>query len=157
MLRASIGSTPVATQGGGGGPGKPPLAAKTTWVWSSKSPSTRTPVLPNAHVLKHLLIHVDTCCSSFQRSSEIRPEALPTNRPNGMSSFCAAILPAVLAYNRPHPISVQGRPMKIAVIHDYADVFRTTRAYQRLTGHDVVVHTDAYTDPARVVEQVAGC
>src|SRR5262249_14963916 len=48
-------------------------------------------------------------------------------------------------------------PMKIAVIHDYADVFRTTRAYQRLTGHDVVVHTDAYTDPARVVEQVAGC
>ena len=42
--------------------------------------------------------------------------------------------------------------MKIAVIHDYADVFRTTRAYQRLQGHDVVVHTDAYTDPARVVE-----
>jgi hypothetical protein len=31
--------------------------------------------------------------------------------------------------------------MKIAVIHDYADVFRTTRAYQRLKGHDVVVHT----------------
>src|SRR5712691_4285550 len=47
--------------------------------------------------------------------------------------------------------------MKIAVIHDYADVFRTTRAYHRLRGHDVVVHTDAYTDPARVVEQVAGC
>jgi phosphoglycerate dehydrogenase-like enzyme len=47
--------------------------------------------------------------------------------------------------------------MKIAVIHDYADVFRTTRAYQRLQGYDVVVHTDAYTEPARVVEQVAGC
>src|SRR5215510_12274694 len=47
--------------------------------------------------------------------------------------------------------------MKIAVIHDYADVFRTTRAYQRRTGHDVVVHTDAYIEPARVVEQVAGC
>ncbi len=46
--------------------------------------------------------------------------------------------------------------MKIAVIHDYANVFRTTRPYQRLQGHDVVVHTDAYTDPARVVEQVAG-
>ena len=29
--------------------------------------------------------------------------------------------------------------MKIAVIHDYADVFRTTRAFQRLKGHDVVV------------------
>jgi hypothetical protein len=47
--------------------------------------------------------------------------------------------------------------MKIAVIHDYADVFQTTRAYQRLRGHEVVVHTDAYTEPARVVEQVAGC
>src|SRR3989442_9222810 len=61
--------------------------------------------------------------------------------------------------NRPsfNPINFRGRPMKIAVIHDYADVFRTTRAYKRLQGHDVVVHTDAYTDPARVVEQVAGC
>ena len=38
--------------------------------------------------------------------------------------------------------------MKIAVIHDYADVLRTTRAYQRLHGHDVVIHTDAYTEPA---------
>jgi D-3-phosphoglycerate dehydrogenase len=47
--------------------------------------------------------------------------------------------------------------MKIAVIHDYADVFRATRAYQKLSGHQVVVHTDAYTDPARVVEQAAGC
>jgi D-3-phosphoglycerate dehydrogenase / 2-oxoglutarate reductase len=47
--------------------------------------------------------------------------------------------------------------MKIAVIHDYADVFRTTRAYRQLRGHEVVVHTDAYTEPARVVEQVTGC
>ena len=47
--------------------------------------------------------------------------------------------------------------MKIAVIHDYADVFRKTRAFPRLKGHEVVVHTDAYTDPARVVEQAAGC
>jgi D-3-phosphoglycerate dehydrogenase len=47
--------------------------------------------------------------------------------------------------------------MKIAVIHDYADVFRSTHAYPRLKGHEVVVHTDAYTDPARVVEQVQGC
>jgi len=42
------------------------------------------------------------------------------------------------------------------VIHDYADVFRGTRAYPRLKEHEVVVHTDAYTDPARVIEQVAG-
>jgi hypothetical protein len=32
--------------------------------------------------------------------------------------------------------------MKIAVIHDYADVVRTTRAYPRLQGHEVVIHTD---------------
>jgi D-3-phosphoglycerate dehydrogenase len=47
--------------------------------------------------------------------------------------------------------------MKISVIHDYADVFRTTRAYARLAGHEVVVHTEAYVDPARTVEQVRGC
>ena len=38
--------------------------------------------------------------------------------------------------------------MKIAVIHDYADVFRGTRAYPRLKDHEVIIHTDAYTDPA---------
>src|SRR5262249_46498432 len=47
--------------------------------------------------------------------------------------------------------------MKIAVIHDYADVFRTTQAYPRLQEHEVIIHTDAYTDPARVIAQVAGC
>src|SRR5262245_20629325 len=47
--------------------------------------------------------------------------------------------------------------MKIAVIHDYADIFRTTRAYPRLHEHEVIIHTDAYTDPARVIAQVAGC
>jgi len=47
--------------------------------------------------------------------------------------------------------------VKIAVIHDYADALRRTRAYDKLKGHEVVVHTDAYIDPARVVEQAAGC
>lgn len=47
--------------------------------------------------------------------------------------------------------------MKISVIHDYADVLRTTRAFPRLQGHEVIIHNDAYTDPARVVEQVRGC
>jgi D-3-phosphoglycerate dehydrogenase len=47
--------------------------------------------------------------------------------------------------------------MKIAVIHDYADVFRTTRAYPRLQGHEVIIHTEASTDPAQVIAQVAGC
>src|SRR5262245_476261 len=85
-------------------------------------------------------------------------EALP-NRPNRMSSFSRADHTSCLRdtiVHRNHS-KLRGRPMRIAVIHDYADVFRTTRAYQRLQGHDVVVHTDAYTDPARVVEQMAGC
>ena len=47
--------------------------------------------------------------------------------------------------------------MKIAVIHDYADVLRGTRAYSRLQGHEVIIHTDAYTDPERVIAQAAGC
>ena len=45
--------------------------------------------------------------------------------------------------------------MKIAVIHDYADVLRTTPAYARLSGHEVTIHTDAYADPDRVVEQAS--
>jgi D-3-phosphoglycerate dehydrogenase / 2-oxoglutarate reductase len=47
--------------------------------------------------------------------------------------------------------------MKIAVIHDYADVFRGTRAYPRLKDHGVIIHTDACTDPTRVIEQATGC
>ena len=47
--------------------------------------------------------------------------------------------------------------MKIAVIHDYSDVFRTTKHFAKLAAHDIVVHTDAYIDPARVVAQVKGC
>jgi D-3-phosphoglycerate dehydrogenase / 2-oxoglutarate reductase len=47
--------------------------------------------------------------------------------------------------------------MKIAVIHDYADVFHWTRAYPRLKDHEVTIHTDAYTNPARVLEQAVGC
>ena len=47
--------------------------------------------------------------------------------------------------------------MKIAVIHDYADALRNTRAYPKLQGHEVKIYNDAYTDPARVVEQVKGC
>src|SRR5580765_6773963 len=47
--------------------------------------------------------------------------------------------------------------MKIAVIHDYADAFRKTKAFPKLKGHEVVVRTNAYTDPNRIVEEVAGC
>ncbi len=47
--------------------------------------------------------------------------------------------------------------MKIAVIHDYADALRKTRAFPQLQGHEVIIYNDPYTDPARVVEQVKGC
>ena len=47
--------------------------------------------------------------------------------------------------------------MKIAVIHDYASALRGTRAFGKLSGHEVIVHSEAYTDPARVVEQIKGC
>jgi len=47
--------------------------------------------------------------------------------------------------------------VKIAVIHDYADVLRTTRAFPKLKDHDVRIYNDAYTDPKKVIEQVAGC
>ena len=33
-----------------------------------------------------------------------------------------------------------------ALIHDYADVLRTTRAFPRLKDHQVSVFTDAYTE-----------
>jgi hypothetical protein len=45
--------------------------------------------------------------------------------------------------------------MQIAVIHDYADIFRRTRAYPRLQEHEVIIHTDASTDPARVIAPAA--
>ncbi len=49
--------------------------------------------------------------------------------------------------------------MKIAVIHDYADALRQTEAYPKLqaSGHEIAIYNDAYTDPARMVEQVKGC
>ena len=46
--------------------------------------------------------------------------------------------------------------MKIAVIHDYSDVLRTTKNFGQLAAHQVSIYNDAYTDPARVVAQVKG-
>lgn len=44
--------------------------------------------------------------------------------------------------------------MKIAVIHDYTDAFRSTPAYARLHEHEVSIHTDTETDPARLAAQL---
>ena len=46
--------------------------------------------------------------------------------------------------------------MKIAVLHDYAHVFRETRVYPRLHDHEVTIHTEVYTKPKWVVEPAMG-
>jgi D-3-phosphoglycerate dehydrogenase len=46
--------------------------------------------------------------------------------------------------------------MKIAVIDDYQDAFRTLRCYAKLTGHDVVVYNDTEKDPARLAGRLKG-
>jgi D-3-phosphoglycerate dehydrogenase / 2-oxoglutarate reductase len=44
--------------------------------------------------------------------------------------------------------------LKIAVIEDYADVFRGSRAYARLGDHEVRVHTEPETDLGRLAEKL---
>jgi D-3-phosphoglycerate dehydrogenase len=45
--------------------------------------------------------------------------------------------------------------MKIAVIHDYADAFRSTAGYARLKGHEVHVDTGVRTDMERIADAEA--
>ena len=44
--------------------------------------------------------------------------------------------------------------MKIAVIDDYQDAFRTLDCYARLKGHEVVVFTDTEKNPARLAARL---
>jgi D-3-phosphoglycerate dehydrogenase / 2-oxoglutarate reductase len=44
--------------------------------------------------------------------------------------------------------------MKIAVIDDYQNAFRTLRCYPKLKGHDVVVYNDTEKDPACLAERL---
>ena len=44
--------------------------------------------------------------------------------------------------------------MKIAVIDDYQDAFRTLKCYPKLSGHEVVVFTDTETDPGKLAERL---
>ena len=46
--------------------------------------------------------------------------------------------------------------MRISVIHDYSDVFRTTKHFAKLAGHEVVIHNDAYISADKVVAQIKG-
>ena len=44
--------------------------------------------------------------------------------------------------------------MKIAVIDDYQNAFRTLRCYAKLKGHEVLVYNDTEKDPARFAERL---
>jgi hypothetical protein len=45
--------------------------------------------------------------------------------------------------------------VNIAVIEDYGHVFRRSPAYERLTDHNVVVHTEAETDLGKLAAKLA--
>jgi hypothetical protein len=44
--------------------------------------------------------------------------------------------------------------MKIAVIDDYQDVFRTLGCYPKLQGHEILVYNDTEKDPDRLAERL---
>lgn len=44
--------------------------------------------------------------------------------------------------------------MKIAVIDDYQDAFRTLKCYPKLKDHEVMVYTDTEKEPARLAERL---
>src|SRR5688572_2779354 len=44
--------------------------------------------------------------------------------------------------------------MRIAVIDDYQDAFKKTKAFPKLKGHDVTVYTDTEKDPAKLAERL---
>jgi D-3-phosphoglycerate dehydrogenase len=44
--------------------------------------------------------------------------------------------------------------MKIAVIDDYQNAFKTLKCFPKLSGHDVTAFTDTETDPARLAERL---
>jgi len=46
--------------------------------------------------------------------------------------------------------------MRIAVLDDYQDVFRTLKCYSRLKGHDVTAYHDSVKDPGKLAERLNG-
>lgn len=46
--------------------------------------------------------------------------------------------------------------MKIAVLDDYQDAFRTLKCAAKLKGHDVATYRDTVKDPAKLAERLAG-
>jgi D-3-phosphoglycerate dehydrogenase len=46
--------------------------------------------------------------------------------------------------------------MKIAVLDDYQEAFRTLKCYSRFEGHDVAVYHDSVKDPAKLAQRLNG-
>jgi D-3-phosphoglycerate dehydrogenase len=46
--------------------------------------------------------------------------------------------------------------LKIAILDDYQDVFRTLKCYPRLKGHEVAVYHDSMKEPAKLAERLNG-
>ena len=46
--------------------------------------------------------------------------------------------------------------MKVAILDDYQDVFRTLKCYPRLKGHEVAVYHDSVKEPAKLAERLNG-
>ena len=44
--------------------------------------------------------------------------------------------------------------MKIAVIDDYQNAFKTLKCFPKLSGHEVVLYTDPETDPTKIAERL---
>ncbi len=44
--------------------------------------------------------------------------------------------------------------MKIAVIDDYQNAFKTLKCYSKLSGHEVIVYTDTKKDPVRLADRL---
>src|SRR3989338_7173772 len=44
--------------------------------------------------------------------------------------------------------------MKITVIDDYQDAFRTLKCYAKLKGHDVIIYNDTEKNPVRLTDQL---
>jgi D-3-phosphoglycerate dehydrogenase len=46
--------------------------------------------------------------------------------------------------------------MKVAILDDYQNVFRTLKCYSRLKGHDVAVYHDSVKEPGKLAERLKG-
>lgn len=49
-----------------------------------------------------------------------------------------------------------GAEMKVAILDDYQDAFRTLKCHSRLKGHDVAVYHDSVKEPAKLAERLNG-